>query len=276
MLNIKNTIIDFLYDKNYFITMYENFLYIYNFQEIITLTNELIMLSIENFKIKITGSDLTIKKINSYVQSPNKTELLKDGRIKISHSYIDFKIQRAELKLKDAQRWLILDLKNLKVETSAASDFSLTYTQYFYISDEEFNEIINCLKECNFAFSEQFFGKNNYEKLQNTIRSPYFPKLAMLWDDESEFRKLCFKPDCIELLIKAFTFDVTEFTINLVKNNPLKFCDYAILYLCGFRDNDLIKEIIKLPKQTLPKLVVKVRFKEEAVGFFTSISILLP
>ena len=64
MLNIKNTIIDFLYDKNYFITMYENFLYIYNFQEIITLTNELIMLSIENFKIKITGSDLKIKKIN--------------------------------------------------------------------------------------------------------------------------------------------------------------------------------------------------------------------
>lgn len=74
MLNIKNTIIDFLYDKNYFITMYENFLYIYNFQEIITLTNELIMLSIENFKIKITGSDLKIKKINS-------SELLIDGNI---------------------------------------------------------------------------------------------------------------------------------------------------------------------------------------------------
>ena len=74
MLNIKNTIIDFLYDKNYFITMYENFLYIYNFQEIITLTNELIMLSIENFKIKITGSDLKIKKINT-------SELLIDGNI---------------------------------------------------------------------------------------------------------------------------------------------------------------------------------------------------
>lgn len=74
MLNIKNTIIDFLYDKNYFVTMYENFLYIYNFQEIITLTNELIMLSIENFKIKITGSDLKIKKINS-------SELLIEGNI---------------------------------------------------------------------------------------------------------------------------------------------------------------------------------------------------
>lgn len=74
MLNIKNTIIDFLYDKNYFITMYENFLYIYNFQEIITLTNELIMLSIENFKIKITGSDLKIKKINS-------SEILIEGNI---------------------------------------------------------------------------------------------------------------------------------------------------------------------------------------------------
>ena len=74
MLNIKNTIIDFLYDKNYFITMYENFLYIYNCQEIIRLTNELIMLSIENFKIKITGSDLKIKKINS-------SELLIEGNI---------------------------------------------------------------------------------------------------------------------------------------------------------------------------------------------------
>lgn len=74
MLNIKNTIIDFLYDKNYFITMYENFLYIYNFQKIITLTNELIMLSIENFKIKITGSGLKIKKINS-------SELLIEGNI---------------------------------------------------------------------------------------------------------------------------------------------------------------------------------------------------
>lgn len=74
MLNIKNTIIDFLYDKKYFITMYENYLYIYNFQEIITLTNELIELSIENFKIKITGSDLTIKKINS-------SELLIEGNI---------------------------------------------------------------------------------------------------------------------------------------------------------------------------------------------------
>lgn len=74
MLNIKNTIMDFLYDKKNFITMYENSLYIYNFQEIITLTNELIMLSIENFKIKITGSDLKIKKINS-------SELLIEGNI---------------------------------------------------------------------------------------------------------------------------------------------------------------------------------------------------
>lgn len=74
MLNIKNTIMDFLYDKKYFITMYENYLYIYNFQEIITLTNELIMLSIENFKLKITGNDLKIKKINS-------SELLIEGNI---------------------------------------------------------------------------------------------------------------------------------------------------------------------------------------------------
>lgn len=74
MLNIKNTIMDFLYDKKYFITMYENFLYIYNFTEIITLKNSLIELSIENFKLKITGNDLKIKKINN-------SELLIEGNI---------------------------------------------------------------------------------------------------------------------------------------------------------------------------------------------------
>lgn len=74
MLNIKNTIMDFLYDKKYFITMYENYLYIYNFIEIITLTNELIELSIENFKLKITGNDLKIKKVNF-------SELLIEGNI---------------------------------------------------------------------------------------------------------------------------------------------------------------------------------------------------
>lgn len=74
MLNIKNTIMDFLYDKKYFITMYENYLYIYNFIEIITLTNELIELSIENFKLKITGNDLKIKKVNC-------SELLIEGNI---------------------------------------------------------------------------------------------------------------------------------------------------------------------------------------------------
>ena len=75
MLNIKNTIMDFLYDKKYFITMYENSLYIYNFQEIITLTNELIMLSIENFKIKMGSTVFDGKKTDKTKKDDSEEKL---------------------------------------------------------------------------------------------------------------------------------------------------------------------------------------------------------
>ena len=74
LLNIKNTIIDFLYDKKYFITMYENYIYIYNFNEILTLTNTIIIITIDNFKVKLIGNDLKIIKLN-------KSELLIEGNI---------------------------------------------------------------------------------------------------------------------------------------------------------------------------------------------------
>ena len=74
-LNIKNAIINFLYDKNYFITFFEDSLYIYNYESIINLSENKITLKIENFTIDIIGNNLKITQMNNI-------ELLIEGNIK--------------------------------------------------------------------------------------------------------------------------------------------------------------------------------------------------
>ena len=74
-LNIKNAIINFLYDKNYFISFFEDSIYIYNYESIINLSENKITLKIENFTIDIIGNNLKITQMNNI-------ELLIEGNIK--------------------------------------------------------------------------------------------------------------------------------------------------------------------------------------------------
>lgn len=74
-MNIKNAIINFLYDKNYFITFFEDSIYIYNYESIINLSENKITLIIENFTIDIIGNNLKITQMNNI-------ELLIEGNIK--------------------------------------------------------------------------------------------------------------------------------------------------------------------------------------------------
>lgn len=74
-LNIKNAIINFLYDKNYFISFFEDNIYIYNYESIINLSENKITLKIEKFTIDITGKNLKIIQMNNI-------ELLIKGNIK--------------------------------------------------------------------------------------------------------------------------------------------------------------------------------------------------
>jgi len=73
-MNIKDTITNFLYDKEYFINIYEDYIHIYNYLEIIKLTNTLIILKLNKFKLEIKGNDLNIKRLD-------KKELLIKGII---------------------------------------------------------------------------------------------------------------------------------------------------------------------------------------------------
>jgi len=52
-MHIKDNLINFLYDKKYFINIYDNYIYVFNYEKLITLTSVLIILKLDNFNIEI-------------------------------------------------------------------------------------------------------------------------------------------------------------------------------------------------------------------------------
>ena len=74
-MHIKDTLINFLYDKEYFISIYDNFIHVFNYKELISLTSKLIVLKMDKFSLEIKGEDLFITKM-----MPN--EILIKGKIK--------------------------------------------------------------------------------------------------------------------------------------------------------------------------------------------------
>ena len=65
--------------KDYYICLYDNYLYLYNYLEIISFNNDLIIVKLSNNRVKIKGSSLFIKKMHQH-------ELLIEGNI-VSVSY---------------------------------------------------------------------------------------------------------------------------------------------------------------------------------------------
>ncbi len=81
-MNIKDTLVNFLYDKEYFITIYENYIHVFNYKKLISLTSKLIVLEMNKFNLEIKGSGLFITKMS-------KNELLIKGYItKVGLNYV--------------------------------------------------------------------------------------------------------------------------------------------------------------------------------------------
>ncbi len=74
-MHIKDNLINFLYDKKYFINIYDNYIYVFNYEKLITLTSVLIILKLDNFNIEIKGTNLVITKMMP-------KEILIKGKIK--------------------------------------------------------------------------------------------------------------------------------------------------------------------------------------------------
>lgn len=80
-MHMKDSLINFLYDKNYFINIYDEFIHVFNYQELVSLSSKKIVLKMETFKIEVTGDNLFITRM-----LPN--EILIKGIIgKVEFSY---------------------------------------------------------------------------------------------------------------------------------------------------------------------------------------------
>ena len=73
-MHINEYLKDFLFDYQYFITFYNNSLYVFNFIKINKISNYEIMLEFLEFKLTIKGNDL-------YISKMNKNELTINGII---------------------------------------------------------------------------------------------------------------------------------------------------------------------------------------------------
>lgn len=74
MMNFSNAIKDFVYDNNYYISLYGNNLHIFRYEKLNKLTDEEIIISFKDFNLIINGINLLIVKMNN-------DELLIEGNI---------------------------------------------------------------------------------------------------------------------------------------------------------------------------------------------------
>lgn len=71
-MKIKDNILNYLYDRDYIISMYDNYFYIFNYKYLESFNNDLISVRLNSKRINIIGRDLLIVKIT-------KEELLIKG-----------------------------------------------------------------------------------------------------------------------------------------------------------------------------------------------------
>ncbi len=62
-MHIKDNLINFLYDKNYFISIFDEYIHVFNFRELKSLSSSKILLSLDNFVLDIEGNNLFITKM---------------------------------------------------------------------------------------------------------------------------------------------------------------------------------------------------------------------
>ena len=60
-MNIYKNIKNFLYDENALMALFNNYIYIYNYQEVVTLTNKEVIIKLDKKVLHLEGEDFKIK-----------------------------------------------------------------------------------------------------------------------------------------------------------------------------------------------------------------------
>lgn len=80
-MHINDTIKNFLYDQKYFITMYDEVLYVFNYINLLKINKDEIILEFKDFKLIIWG-------MNFYITKMTKNEMKIKGIInKVEYKY---------------------------------------------------------------------------------------------------------------------------------------------------------------------------------------------
>jgi len=64
-MHILKTLKNYLYDENYVVNIYNNYLYLFNYVELIKLTDTNIKIKFEKFNIDITGENFMVYKMTN-------------------------------------------------------------------------------------------------------------------------------------------------------------------------------------------------------------------
>lgn len=64
-MHMKDSLINFLYDKKYFINIYDEYIHVFNYEELISLSSKKIELRFSSFNLIIDGENLFINKMLS-------------------------------------------------------------------------------------------------------------------------------------------------------------------------------------------------------------------
>lgn len=62
-MNLINNIKNFLYDKDYFISLFDNSLHLYGYDKIIKFDSEVLVFKIKNFFLSVEGDNLLVNKM---------------------------------------------------------------------------------------------------------------------------------------------------------------------------------------------------------------------
>ena len=73
-MNIFNSLSNFLYDNDFFFALFKDNIYVYNYHDILLLTEKKIILILKDFNLHIKGDNLIVKKLD-------KKEILIEGKI---------------------------------------------------------------------------------------------------------------------------------------------------------------------------------------------------
>ena len=64
-MHIIKTIKNYLYDQNYIINLYDNHIYLFNYVELIKLSETILKIKFKDFSVEVTGKDFIVYKMTN-------------------------------------------------------------------------------------------------------------------------------------------------------------------------------------------------------------------